>query len=328
MLPGKSPGKEEFISKETPPPLIWTGYYYRSVSIVSQVADVLGKTDDALEYTKLAEKIKDALNSEFFDKNTDNYARGSQTSNVFPLALAIIPKGHQQGVVGNIIRDIMAKQAGHIHTGHVGTTSMIEALTKFSDGKAMYQIATTTTYPGWGYMLRQGATTIWESWGEDWANRTRHRAHRADSMMMWGCLDKFFYNYLAGIKEPDYHGPGYMAPGFREIEIKPYLLGDLTSASASIKTVRGMVSSSWEKTDDSLTLEVSIPVNSQAKVSIPKIGLKDVIIKERGKTIFQDGSYLGGVAGITGGNETTDYLAFEVGSGSYSFKLSGTLRKL
>lgn len=328
MLPGKFPGEEEFVSKETPPPLIWTGYYYCSVSIVSQVADVLGKTNDVVQYTELAEKIKDALNDEFFDKSNDNYARGSQTSNVFPLVLGIVPKGHQETVVRNIIRDIMEKQDGHIHTGHVGTTSMIEALTKFSDGKAMYQIATTTTYPGWGYMVRQGATTIWESWGGDWVNTTTHRAaHRADSMMMWGCIDKFFYNYLAGIGEPDYHGLGYMVPGFRKIEIKPHVLGDLTSASASIKTVRGMVSSSWEKTDDSLTLEVSIPVNSQAKVSIPKMGLDNVTVKESGKTIFEDGSYIGGVMAVTDGNENTDYVTFEVGSGSYSFKLSGNIRE-
>ncbi len=320
MLPGKFPGEEEFISKETPPPLIWTGYYYRSALIVSQAADVLGKSDDALQYAKLAEKIKDASNDEFFDKNTDNYARGSQTCNVFPLVLGIVPKGHQQGVVGNIMRDIMEKQDGHIHTGHVGTPSMIEALTKFSDGKAMYQIANTTTYPGWGYMVKQGATTIWESWGGDWANTTRH-GNRADSMMMWGCIDKFFYNYLAGIKGPDYHGPGYMAPGFKEIEIKPHVLGDLTSASASVKTVRGMVSSSWEKTDHSLTLEVSIPVNSQAKVSIPKIGLEDVTIFEGGRTIWKDGSYIGDVVGVTDGNENADYVTFEVGSGSYSFKV-------
>ncbi len=179
----------------------------------------------------------------------------------------------------------------------------------------MYKVATTSTYPGWGYMVKEEATTIWEAWGRG------SDAGAADSMIMWATIDEFFYNDLAGIKGPDYYGPGYMTPGFKKIEIKPHVLGDLTSASASIKTVRGMVSSSWKKSDNSLTLELSIPVNSQARVSVPKMGLENVIVEEGGKTIWKDGSYVSGVGGIADGSESADYVTFDVGSGSYSFKV-------
>jgi len=138
-------------------------------------------------------------------------------------------------------------------------------------------------------------------------------------------VDEFFYNDLAGIQGPDYHRPGYMTPGFREICIKPYVPDELEHASASIRTVRGMVSAGWKKADGSLTLDVTIPVNSEAKVSVPNIGLKNVTVEEGGKVIWKDGSYISGVTGITDGNESADYVAFGVGSGSYSLKLSGTL---
>ena len=69
-------------------------------------------------------------------------------------------------------------------------------------------------------------------------------------MIMWATIDEFFYNDLAGIKGPDYYGPGYMTPGFRRIRIEPHLPGDLKHAAASVKTVRGMVSSRWKRTDD------------------------------------------------------------------------------
>ncbi len=318
MLPGESPGKEEFISKETPPSLVWTGYYYRDALIISSAANILGKSEDAEYYSSLAQNIKDAFNKKWFNQDTNQYATGSQTANLFPLVLGIAPKANEDGVVRNIVRNIMEQHDGHLHTGNTGTTCLIDALTEHGFGDVMHKVATTTTYPGWGYMVKQGATTIWESWGRFQPSNPRKRA---DSMIMWACIDEFFYNDLAGIKGPDYHGPGYMIPGFREIEIKPHVFGNLTSASASIKTVRGMVSSSWGKTDDSLTLEVSIPVNSQAKISIPKIGLKDVTISEHGKTIWKDGSYVGNVMGITDGNENADYVTFDVGSGSYSFKV-------
>ena len=347
LLPGKSPGEEEFISSETPPSLVWTGYYYRAASIVSQIADILGKPDDADYYSKLADNIKDAFNEKWLNKDINQYATGeavhevnnnplttplppfgrgnpfgkgearSQTANLFPLVLDIVPKENKDGVLKNIIEDIMVKHDGHLHTGNTGTTCMIDALTERGFGDVMYQVATTTTYPGWGYMVKEGATTIWEAWG---------RSNAADSMIMWATIDEFFYNDLAGIKGPDYHGPGYMTPGFREIEIKPHVLGDLTFASASIRTMRGMVSSSWKNMDNSLTLEVSIPVNSQAKVSVPKTGLENIIVEEGGKTIWKDCAYVGGVVGITDGSESADYVTFDVGSGSYAFKLSCFVR--
>jgi len=316
MLPGESPGKEEFISKESPPSLIWTGYYYRAASVVSSVANILGKSNDAEHYSSLAKNIKDAFNEKWLNKDTNQYATGSQTANLFPLVLGIVPELSQDGVVRNIVKNIMEQHNGHLHTGNTGTACLIDALADYGRGDVMYEITTKTTYPGWGYMVKQGATTIWESWSRE------SKVGNADSMIMWASIDEFFYNDLAGIKGPDYYGPGYMSPGWRKIEIKPHVLGDLTSASASIKTVRGMVSSSWKKTDDSLILEVSIPVNSQAKVSIPKMGLKDVIIFEHGKVIWKDGSYIGGVMGITDSNEDADYVTFDVGSGFYSFKLS------
>lgn len=141
-------------------------------------------------------------------------------------------------------------------------------------------------------------------------------------MIMWATVDEFFYNDLAGIKGPDYHGPGYMTPGFRQICIKPYVPDELQHASASIKTVRGVVSAGWKKAEKSLTLEVNIPVNSEAKVSVPKISLANASVEESGKVIWKDGSYVRGVAGITNGSESDDYVTFDVGSGSYSFKLS------
>ena len=180
----------------------------------------------------------------------------------------------------------------------------------------MYSLVNRTTYPGWGYMVDQGATTVWEAW-----SRSMSSAWRAESMAMFATIDEFFYSYLAGIKGPDYYGSGFMTPGFRSIEIKPHILGDLTSASASIKTVRGRLSSSWKRKGNSIILEVTIPANSQARVSMPKVALGKITVEESGKTIWKNGSYFDGVEGITDGSESAEYVIFDVGSGSYAFKV-------
>ena len=312
MLPGLSPGEEQYLSDETPPPLVWTGYYYSGAVVMSQIARVLGKTEDAVYYQQLSENIRKAFNQKWFNSNTNNYATGSQTGNIFPLALGMVPEGKKDELSKSIIHSIVDEYKGHLHTGNIGTTTLIDALTEHGYGDVMYGVATSTEYPGWGYMVKEGATTIWESWG---------LTNNAESMTMWTTIDGFFYNDLAGIKGPDYFQSSYMVPGFRMIHIKPYIPGDLTYARASIRTVRGMVSSSWKKKKDSFSIEIEIPVNSEARVHVPKLGFKNVVITESGETVWENGKFIRGVPGITAGTDGDDYVVFDVGSGSYNFQI-------
>ena len=133
--------------------------------------------------------------------------------------------------------------------------------------------------------------------------------------VMFGSIDAWFYKTLAGINiDPN-------APGFERIIIKPHIVGDLKYVSASINTIRGKVSSSWRKEENSLILEVSLPVNSRGEVHIPDLGLENPIVKEGGKTIWKNGVYMKGVSGIISGKREKGYIIFEVGSGTYSFQI-------
>ncbi|MCY3707777.1 MAG: family 78 glycoside hydrolase catalytic domain [Caldilineaceae bacterium] len=319
MLPGAAPGEEEFVSSETPPPLLWTGYYYLGAAIVSKVADYLGNEDEADHYARLAEQIKDALNHEWLDPAAHRYATGSQTANLFPLALGIVPQASEADVVQDIVHNIVDTWGGHHHTGNTGVTCLIDALTPHGQGEVLYDLVATRSYPGWGYMVEQGATTIWESWS------LQSTVGAAESMIMWASIDEFFYNDLAGIKGPDYHGPGFMTPGFREIHIEPHPLGDLEHAGATLKTVRGELASHWRRTDHSLSLDVTIPVNSTARVSVPTLGLSDIAVSEGGETVWQNEAYVEVGDGITTVSARPGYVDVEVGSGAYNFELTGSI---
>ncbi len=327
MLPGDAPGHEQFISQETPPGLLWTGYYYNDVWILAQVAQTLGMKDDAAAYARLAEAIRSALNEKWLDASRNGYATGSQTANIFALALGVVPEANRQGVLDSLTTDILVKRRGHLHTGNLGTSCIMDALAGLGRGDVLYRVATATDYPGWGYMVREGATTIWECWGGLHsgmpANTRDGVVVHEDSMMMFASIQEFFYGDLAGIRGPDYFGTRAVMPGFRQTAIQPRVLGDLESAGASIKTVRGMVSSRWKKEGASIRLDATIPVNSEAKVSVPKLGLSNVVVEEGGKVVWQNGSYVAGTAGITGGNENPDYVTFDVGAGTYTFVLRG-----
>jgi len=320
MLPGHAPGHEKAWSDVTPKRFICTCFYYHNARTVSNIAWVLGKEKDQQHYADLAEEIKKAINETWLDRETSHYASRSQTSDILPLAIGIVPREHKKKLIENIARTITEVDGGKLRVGHVGLPGFIESLVDNGLGEIMYNVVNQTEYPGWGYMVSQGATTVWENWSR-YGGKGSYNG--ADSMTMLAGISRFFYNDIAGIGEPDFYGPRRFVPGYGHIAIKPHVLGDLKHASASIKTVRGIVSTSWKRTDNSLTLEVAIPVNSRAKVSVPKIGLQNVTVTESDKPVWKNNRYSAGVVGITAGTEMDDYVIFDVGSGSYSFRLTG-----
>jgi len=307
MEPNRARGRSSFRPTRTPSTLTSTAYYYYDTLIVARAAEIIGKGDEAKHYFNKAKVIRQAFIEKFFDPKTNQFATGSQTANATALFLGLVPKGKEKAVLKNLVDDILIKNEGHLSTGILGTDALEQVLGEMGRADVMFKICTRTTYPSWGYSISKGATTVWESFEDN--------AHSLN-MKMFGSTEKFFYKDLAGICPT--------APGYETIRIKPCIVGDLTYAKASVKTVRGLVSSYWRKEskNGSLRLEIVIPANISAKVNVPRMGFKNVVIKEGGRTVWKDGKFVKGVTGITAGNKSAGYITFDVGSGAYVFKVS------
>jgi len=200
----------------------------------------------------------------------------------------------------------------------------MDALAAHGGSEVLYGVATSTDYPGWGYMVSQGATTIWEAWGGVQEGFIGYNSGE-DSMPMFASISEYFYEDIAGIRGPDYFGTRTVTPGFREIQLRPRFQGDLTHAEAHIRTVRGMAGIAWERNEDTVSLKAVVPVNARARISVPKGGLRDVIIEESGRPIWEKGNFSGGSPGLTAGSDEADYVTFDTGSGTYLFVLRGGL---
>ena len=315
MLPksGGVPGWD-FISKETPKDFIWTCFYYQNVRLLADMSRVLGRKEEEATYRALAATLNATINQEWLNTTTGHYATGSQTSDILPLAIGVVPKENLQQVTDNIARTI-SENDGKFKVGHVGLPGFMESLVDHGLGEVVYKAVNTTEFPGWGYMISLGATTVWEGWS------LKNGTYQAEeSMTMLLGVSRFLYEAIAGIQEPNFYGTRTFEPGYSQIGIKPHALGDLTYASASIKTVRGIISSSWKKTDNSFNLDVTIPVNTTAMVSVPVMRLKNATITEGGKVVWKDGVYVKGVEGITGGKQEPGYVTFDTRSGEYRFE--------
>jgi len=186
-------------------------------------------------------------------------------------------------------------------------------LTNLGRSDLAYDLAVQTTYPSWGYMVERGATTLWELWQEKAGPAMNSHDH-----IMFGSVGAWFYNALGGINL----GPDSV--GYQRIRIAPQIVEDLHSVSASVETIRGTVSSSWSHSPGVITLEVNVPVNSDAQVVIPaESQMTEVVIREGDRVVWENGRYVSGDPGIKAATQEGKLVVFHVGSGNYSFRLTG-----
>lgn len=326
------------IAVETPVSLVSTWYYYHDTLLFSQIAKILGNVEDEQKFSKRAGEIKKAFNQRFLgDKSSYGWNKEwfnaflpsdaseedkkitlkrlhknfrSQTANVLALSSGMVPIDKRESVWRELIDDIVVVHGNHLNTGIVGTKYILNVLTENGEADLAFKLVTQTTYPSWGYMIREGATTLWERWEsltEEGMNSQNH--------IMLGTVDAWFYKYLAGIQvDPNF-------PGWERIVIKPYPVKGLNFAGASLKTFRGLIFSSWWRDVGSFSLQVSVPVNSQAEVQLPKRDLKNVILEEGGKNIWENGTLTFLKEGIWSIEENEDRIVIQIGSGNYQFKL-------
>lgn len=298
--------------EKTPGSLISSFYYYYDVKILAEMAKILGKSKEAQAYSLLADEIKEAFHRQYYNPETKSYASGTQTANTLPLFLEIVPKSELGAVFGNLFGDIAYRHNSHLTTGIIGTKYVMELLTRFGSSDLAYDIATQTTYPSWGYMIENGATTLWELWQQRQGPSMNSHNHP-----MFGSVGAWLYKALAGINlAPD-------SVGFQKIRIQPQMVRDLWHAAGSIDTLRGKVISSWSRTERGTRLDVSIPVGSEAEIFLPKFKFSNIVIKE-GSTIFwAKKKFQPGVPGIVEAKETDSSIVIRAGSGCYTFELRG-----
>jgi alpha-L-rhamnosidase len=297
---------------KTPGSIVSSFYYYYDVRVLADMAKVLRKEEDAKTYTDLSEKIKIAFHREYFDPKTKNYANGTQTANTLALFLGFAPEADRGAVWGNLFENIVYKNNSHLTTGIIGTKYIMELLTTAGNPDLAYDIAVQTTYPSWGYMIDNGATTLWELWQLRLGPSMNSHNHP-----MFGSVGSWLYKALAGINL------AADSVGFAKIRIAPQIVRDLRYAAGSTQTTRGLVSSSWSRGAQSIRLEAVVPVGSEAECMLPKFNLKNIVLKEGDRLIWDGQGFHSGIPGVRNAEERQGRLVIEVGSGRFVFELTG-----
>lgn len=281
-----------------PAPEMVTPLYFYTANMMSGIATRLNKKSDAAHYTNLAKKIQTHYMAKFFDPKTGKVGPGSQTPQSFALYTGLLSGANRVKALDYLLDDIR-KHQDHLTTGIFGTKFMLDVLSREGHAETAYKIATQPDFPGWGWMLKSGATTLWEHW--ELSENTFSHNHP-----MFGSVSQWMFNWLGGIQ------PSKSAVGFDDIEIRPQPVKELDWVKTSYRSVRGLIVSNWRRERGRVVYEITIPPNSSATVLLA--GSSDESIAERGEVV-QVGNGIRQVKRTHGGWELS------VGSGVYKFEV-------
>lgn len=280
-------------------------YVYYAGCLLSEMADITGR--DSAELNAYLEKMYDAIQQQY---NKESYfSSNTQTANSMAVDLGVVPPSQKDTIVKSILENVSSNNTT-LMTGVLGTKSIYDTLSGANEHKTLVELTTTPEKCSFGYMLDNGATTLWEYWdkpGETFNSNNPPGENRWDSQnhaMMGGGLGTWAYKGLGGITQT--------SAAYHDITFRAGVESELSFVNSSIDTVIGKVVSNWTNQDGSFTWEITVPANANAKIIIP---VKDATaITESGKDVFKkDGS------GLTYVGMEDGFCVYTAGSGSYRF---------
>jgi alpha-L-rhamnosidase len=305
-FPPQSPAEMSVINSSDPKlntdgSLMSTAIFYHDLCLMAQTARLLGKVGDAAWFQTLAGHIEIAFNVHFYHPETGQYDNGTQTSSILPLAFGMVPVEDITNVFAQLVEKITVESHNHLGTGLIGGHYLMRVLSDHGRPDLALTIATQTTYPGWGYMVSKGATTIWELWNGDTADSGMNSRN---IVMMIGDLNIWLHEYVAGIR------PDPTAPGFKKIIIKPEVMAGLAWARADYDSIHGPIHCDWQTSSTQFKLRITIPANTTATVYLP--AKNPLAITEGGQPLAQ-------VKDVKFLRSEDDRVLLQVGSGQYAF---------
>ena len=264
--------------------------------LLEKSAAVLGREDEVKRCrTKLGE-LRPVIWQAFHDPKKPNLLPENQACHAMPLLAGIVPAAERDLEFHNLDNAVRIGRGGHLDTGVLGTYFLIQCLQENGHNDLLSAIATAKGYPGWEYMVSQGATTLWQQWN----------GYGSRISLSYGSLDGWFFEGLAGIR------PDETAPGFKKFVIQPALVPEVAWVKASYDSAHGRIASSWKREGGTVTLNVTVPANTTATIYVPAVDAARVL--ESGKPIVAE------TEGVKWLRTERGASVYQVEAGSYSFQ--------
>lgn len=246
------------VNGDTPETLFFNNcYWVFNLDTASRIATVLGKQAEAKQWAARADQVRRAIHGKFYNASDASYVNGFQGYLAMALLTQIPPAEVRPAVWQRLEKEILDVRKGHIHAGITAGGFLFKTLLEHDRADLLYPMAIKETYPSWGDFLKDGATTMYESWE---GTRNNHSLLHS-SYLYVGTLPM---QGLLGIH------PGPQG-GYRHFELRPAILEDLglTKAQGSYDSYFGKISVQWEIANGELTYKTIVPPNTTATLWLP-----------------------------------------------------------
>ncbi len=288
--------------------ILSTSFFYKLLNIMAKYAVITGNKNDEKEFLDLSQKVKTAYNNKFFQKEEARYGNNTVTANIISLMQGLVPAGYEQKIFDNLVSRIEGEFKSHVSVGLIGIQFLMRGLTAYGRPDLAYRIATNRTYPSWGYMIDNGATTIWELWNGNTADPAMNSGNH---VMLLGDLLTWYYENLAGIQTDR------KETGFKKIIFKPVFPQGLHFVKAAHQSPYGLIKSEWDRKQNNLFWKIVVPPNTTATVHLPAGAL--AMIKEKGQAITNHNKYIKLIS------EKDNVVTLGIASGVYEFTITNAV---
>lgn len=303
-------------------------YFANAVNLMAEMSSAIGEKDKAQYYQKIFVEATQAIKEHYlsgegkFGINEEAYGDGkgyfegekgftghTQSAYASALYFDVLKASEHEGVVNNLA-NLVEQADGKPTSGILGIRQLLPGLAKAGLSDLAYQILLNKDYPGWGFEIENGATTIWERWNsythEKGFNGPMNAKMNSFNHYAFGAVSEFLFSNMAGIQP--------QTAGFNQILIQPDF-GDksIGELSASYSSINGLISSSWSLNGNKVSLDVQVPVNTRANVVVPADDID--LILEGGKPISN-------LEGVKVDYTTDDNTIINIGSGHYNFEFT------
>jgi alpha-L-rhamnosidase len=290
------------IGERTPKELLATAYWAWDATLMARMARVLERDERAAFYERLRDGIATAFNAAYVED--DGTIEGdTQTGYLLALAFDLLPQELRPAAAERLVANI-ERRAWHLATGFIGVGLLCPVLTQTGYADVAHRLLLQETFPSWLYPIHQGATTIWERW-DGWTEEKGFQSKNMNSFNHYslGSVGAWLIEGVGGIRTDE------QRVAYEHVVIEP-VPGELTSARASYRSVRGEIVSDWKRDGEHFALDVTIPPNVGATVIVPA----------GNGSLTEDGAAAAQADGVHAVVRDGDAWRLEVGSGTYRFK--------
>lgn len=251
------PDVESTSAMRTPQGKIATAYLSYSGKVLSEIANVLGKAEDADRFMEVSEKAK--LGFREIAAEDGRIRSDRQADYVRAITFDLLSE-EEKVTAAKDLNDLVVQNQYHPNTGFLSTPDLCRVLADYGYVETAYKVLLSEDMPGWLYEVKKGATTIWENWNgidEDGKPSASLNHYSKGAIAGWLVSD------VCGIQ---------LAGGKLTIAPKPD--PSLAYVKAVYHSPYGTIESGWEYEDGEVKYHFTIPANVEAEVIYPD-GVKE-----------------------------------------------------